>query len=91
MDFCIYACRLYVAGAGFSRLLGVKKLTVHELTEKLSATPALVLIDVRTEQEFVAGHAAAAKLIPLSELRQRLDEVKKMCPDGGGCCCLSKW
>jgi rhodanese-related sulfurtransferase len=66
----------------FSRLLGVKKLTVHELTAKLGAKPALVLIDVRTKMEFDAGHAKGARLIPLNELKGRVDEVKRLCPDG---------
>jgi rhodanese-related sulfurtransferase len=66
----------------FSRLLGVKKLTVHELTEKIAAKPSLVLIDVRTPPEYEAGHAPSAILVPLSELRRRVDEVKQMCPNG---------
>jgi rhodanese-related sulfurtransferase len=66
----------------FSRLLGVEKLTVHELTNRMSEKPPLVLIDVRTPTEFEAGHAKGAILVPLHELKKRLDEVKQLCPNG---------
>jgi len=33
-----------------------------------------LLVDVRTPEEFEAGHIAGAKNIPLSELTQRMDE-----------------
>ncbi|MBF0446113.1 MAG: rhodanese-like domain-containing protein [Magnetococcales bacterium] len=65
-----------------SRLLGVKQLTVHELMAKLGSNPPIVLVDVRTKNEFDAGHAKGARLIPLNELKGRIEEVKRMCPDG---------
>ncbi len=34
-----------------------------------------LLIDVRTEKEFAAGHAVGARNIPLDQLRERLDEI----------------
>ncbi|MBX5481229.1 MAG: rhodanese-like domain-containing protein [Myxococcaceae bacterium] len=34
-----------------------------------------VLLDVRTPQEFMAGHLEGAKNIPVQELQRRLDEV----------------
>lgn len=36
------------------------------------------IIDVRTPEEFAGGHVADAINIPLHELPQRLDEIKKM-------------
>ncbi len=63
----------------FGYLLGVKKISVHELTERMSAKPPLVLVDVRTVPEFEAGHAPGALHVPLSELRRRAEEVKGMC------------
>ncbi|MBF0454877.1 MAG: rhodanese-like domain-containing protein [Magnetococcales bacterium] len=66
----------------FSRILGVEKLTVHELNSKLSSKPPIVLVDVRTPAEFEAGHAAAALSIPLSELKRRVDEVKQLASQG---------
>ena len=34
-----------------------------------------ILLDVRTEQEFVTGHIAGAVLIPVDEIRARLAEL----------------
>lgn len=66
----------------FARLLGVEKLTVHELSERVAAKPPLVLIDVRTPTEFEAGHAPTAIPIPLSELKRRIEEVRGLCRRG---------
>lgn len=38
------------------------------------------LVDVRTPEEFQAGHIQGAKLIPLQELENRLDEIDKSKP-----------
>lgn len=48
------------------------------------------IIDVRTRGEFMGGHVAGSINIPLQEIQQRLDEIKKMeqpfilcCASGG--------
>jgi rhodanese-related sulfurtransferase len=48
--------------------------------EKLDAKEDILLLDVRTPEVFVAhlGHIPGAKLIPLSELDQRIDAIKKL-------------
>ncbi len=38
--------------------------------------PGVVLLDVRSEKEFTAGHLSGALNIPHTELRERLDEVR---------------
>lgn len=46
--------------------------------QKLDLTdPSIQLIDVRTPDEYKAGHIAEAKLIPLQELPNRLSEIDK--------------
>lgn len=37
----------------------------------------LLILDVRQPNEFQAGHIAGAKLIPLSELQRRMNELPK--------------
>jgi rhodanese-related sulfurtransferase len=37
----------------------------------------LLILDVRQPDEFRAGHIAGAKLIPLNELRNRMNELPK--------------
>jgi rhodanese-related sulfurtransferase/DNA-binding HxlR family transcriptional regulator len=46
----------------------------EELLERLRQGE-LVLIDVRPEEEYAAGHIDGARSIPLQELEQRLDEL----------------
>src|SRR6478736_5446168 len=45
-----------------------------ELVERL-ARGDVVLVDVRPEQEYVAGHIKGARSIPLGELERRLDKL----------------
>lgn len=66
-----------VRGPVLARMAGVEDLTVHDLAKRLaSATPPL-LLDVRSEGEFAAGHAPQAVLLPLSELRRNLDVLRQ--------------
>ncbi len=37
---------------------------------------SVILLDVRTEEEFVTGHIANAINIPVDELEERVDELK---------------
>ena len=65
----------------FKQLFGGEKSTVlsvnpPEAWKHLSdANSSSVLIDVREPWEYANGHARNAKNIPLSQLRQRVDEV----------------
>lgn len=46
------------------------------------------IIDVRTHAEFLGGHVANSINIPLQEIQQRLDEIKKL-PQPIILCCAS--
>ena len=46
------------------------------------------IIDVRTRAEFSGGHVANSLNIPLQEIQQRLEEIKKM-PQPIILCCAS--
>ncbi len=48
-----------------------------EAKQKLDQKPKPFLLDVRQPEEFRSGHIPGAKLIPLGELEQRLNEVPK--------------
>jgi rhodanese-related sulfurtransferase len=52
---------------------GGDRVSGHEARELVEG--GAVLIDVRTPQEFAAGHIEGAKNIPVQELEQRLDDV----------------
>jgi rhodanese-related sulfurtransferase len=46
-----------------------------ELNEKLKQPKRPLVLDVRQPEEFRTGHIIGAKLIPLGELGQRLEEL----------------
>ncbi len=59
--------------------------TLIELIKSGKAT----IVDVRTPVEFMGGHVANSKNIPLNEIPERIEELKKMnhlilcCASGG--------
>jgi rhodanese-related sulfurtransferase len=55
--------------------MAVREVSAHEATELLDGDA--ILIDVRQEDEWDAGHAPMATLIPLAELPDRLDELPR--------------
>lgn len=66
----------------FSSLFGHKPsgprpgvVTAKEASEKLAASPAPYLLDVREESEYRSARIKGATLIPLNQLQKRLGEV----------------
>jgi hydroxyacylglutathione hydrolase len=53
----------------------IEKIDVAELKQRLVNDKSLVLLDVREPQEFAGGHVARARLMPLSQIRDRLDDL----------------
>jgi NADPH-dependent 2,4-dienoyl-CoA reductase/sulfur reductase-like enzyme/rhodanese-related sulfurtransferase len=53
----------------------VKTVTGEELQKKLTANPSLQLLDVRTTEEFQETHLPHARLVPVDELRDHLQEL----------------
>jgi rhodanese-related sulfurtransferase len=58
----------------------VKEVTIDQLRERLAANPSLVLIDVREESEWAAGHAVQAMHLGKGILERDL-ETKIPNPD----------
>jgi len=52
-----------------------KAMTCGDLQEALKRGESLQIVDVRTRQEFEAGHLENAHLIPVDELRERCHEL----------------
>jgi rhodanese-related sulfurtransferase len=69
-----------------TRLFGapVPTFSAAELQARLTQAKKPYLLDVRQPEEYAQGHIAGAKLIPLGELAQRLNEL----PKGGEIACL---
>src|ERR1700679_201440 len=55
--------------------MAIREVSASEATELLDGDA--ILIDVRQENEWDAGHAPMATLIPLAELPDRLDELPR--------------
>ena len=53
----------------------VSRITAPALAEQLAAPNAPLVVDVRAEKEWQAGHIAGSHNIPLTHLRERLAEV----------------
>jgi len=60
-----------------ARLRQGPMLSIPELKEKLDAGEELLVLDVRTAEDFIGeqGHIAQARNIPLEELPDRIDEI----------------
>ena len=68
-----------IAVAGQWAMFGeTRHYSVEEVKAKLEADEDLLLVDVRTEPEYAGalGTLPGAKLIPLNELEERLDELE---------------
>lgn len=63
--------------------------TVTQAKVMIDSNPSLVILDVRTQSEYDSGHIRNAKLIPVTELESRLNELNKndeilvYCKSGG--------
>ena len=59
-----------------NRIRGIKEVDVNAALQLINHKNAIVL-DVREEKEFKAGHLLNAKLIPLGKLKERIGELEK--------------
>jgi rhodanese-related sulfurtransferase len=55
---------------------GARRITIKELTDLLAKDEAVV-IDVRNEASYGVGHIKGAKLIPLNEVVDRMDQLPR--------------
>ncbi len=55
----------------------INDVSATEAQKKLSQKPKPFLLDVRQPEEFRSGHIPGAKLIPLGDLRSRMNELPK--------------
>jgi parallel beta-helix repeat protein len=90
----IFLAFLPVASVSFSLVKpalasGYTDVSVSEAGVMIEKNPFLVLLDVRNQSEYDAGHIRNAKLIPVWQLTQRLsdlnetDEILVYCKKGG--------
>lgn len=65
-----------VVGDFFGARDGFEPVTADELAQ-LIGSGEIVLLDVRPEQEYVAGHIAGARSLPVADINARLDELPR--------------
>jgi rhodanese-related sulfurtransferase len=56
---------------------GYGDVNVEQAKALIESRPSLIVLDVRTQEEFENGHIENAILIPDSELENRLDELSR--------------
>jgi len=62
---------------GLASSNGYVNVNVSKAKQMIESDPELVILDVRTLEEYNEGHIETAVLIPVSELESRLDELDK--------------
>jgi rhodanese-related sulfurtransferase len=73
------------------------EISTHEVNEQLKQGKKLNLIDVREDEEYVAGHIPGAKHLPLGQLPTRVQELDKaaeyimVCRSGARSGMASEW
>ncbi len=61
-------------------LTRVREVTIEQLRERLAADPGLVVLDVREESEWAAGHAVGSQHLGKGILER---DLEKRVPDAG--------
>jgi len=61
----------------YSEYSNVPRIGLEELKEKLDAGADLVVVDVRSKEEFEQGHIPGAISIPYSEMKARYRELPR--------------
>jgi len=55
----------------------INNISTEEAYQLIKTNKDLVIIDVRTKQEYKSGHIRGSKSIPVGEFASRIDELKK--------------
>jgi rhodanese-related sulfurtransferase len=77
MNFIVAAIAIIVGLILFNKFIntrGVIQINAQTALE-LAKDPALTILDVRTPQEFSEGHIANARLLPVAELSEKINEL----------------
>lgn len=61
----------------FTTNKNIKNVNADEAHQLIKTTKNLIILDVRTKQEFKSGHIPSSKSIPVGELASRINELEK--------------
>ena len=74
--FAVLLAVVFAAGGCQTELATYKDIASQELKAMIDQKENFTLVDVRTPQEFSAGHIQDAKLVPVDEIEHALHEGK---------------
>ncbi|MBI6871781.1 rhodanese-like domain-containing protein [Clostridium aciditolerans] len=61
----------------FTTNKNIQNVTADEAHQLIKTTKNLIILDVRSKQEFKSGHIPSSKSIPVGELSSRINELEK--------------
>ncbi len=78
-----YLCKINTEEMGLLEFLGFrnKSNSIQEFKDK-----GAIVIDVRSQGEFAGGHIKGAKNIPLNEIGNKINDIKKLNKPVIACC-----
>ena len=76
--FFVMGCAKQSAKDDGDKAVGYQKITPATVRERLDTGEKLIIVDVRTKEEYDSGHIANSLLIPY-------DEIEKKAPALSGC------
>ncbi|WP_224983777.1 rhodanese-like domain-containing protein [Geomonas agri] len=77
MRFIAVLLSVLLLTASLSQAVEPANVTSKQAQALLAKTPKMVLLDVRTPDEYRQAHLKGARLIPLGELNRRVQEVPR--------------
>ena len=77
---CLAADALNAAPAA-AAAVPYRSLTPQEAKLQMDQQTNLVVVDVRTQEEYAAGHIPSAVLLPVEQIEAKADSVAKVLPD----------
>lgn len=77
---CLAADGLNAAPAA-AAAVPYRTLTPQEAKLQMDQQANLVVVDVRTQEEYAAGHIPSAVLLPVEQIEAKADSVAKVLPD----------
>lgn len=77
--FFIFLNLVFLSACSQAQIPGENEITVKQLKEKVDAGEEIILLDVRSEEEYTGslGHIDSSLLIPLGELDARIEELEE--------------
>ncbi len=74
---CGVAVAVWIATLGSAQADGVAYIRPAEAKQRLEKTPGIIVLDVRTPEEYATGHLANSVLLPVNQVKAQAGTVLK--------------